>query len=346
MRICHIAEQFCSRVCKIAIAQKETGHDVSFIGEAAPLHFGSISSFTVIFTQEHLAQEVRRAQADIFHVHNTPDWLVKAVKEASDGRPVIYDCHDLQSLRTMQEPDVDEKNAFAYADGIVHPSVPQKIEAQNTHGTDTPAMVLPSYMNRCCVPAQIPILPAVKTICYEGGLDFGGQVIARGPNMFTADIRNLMGIVKAFTDQDFQFFLFSAKPFPLNRNIYAQVGGVVFQPLPYLDMLKAIRVMGLGFVGACFATKYMDVALPNKLFEYISQGVVPVIFNAQEAGEFVVVNKMGIMLKGMENLSGQLAMASEIRQNLMRKRHEFIMEDHIQSLIDFYERVSECTLSI
>ena len=46
-----------------------------------------------------------------------------AIREVTD-KPIIYDIHDLESLRWQREPDQYELNAFGMSDGWVHVSDP------------------------------------------------------------------------------------------------------------------------------------------------------------------------------------------------------------------------------
>jgi len=79
--------------------------------------------------------------------------------------------------------------------------------------------------------------------------------------------------------------------------------------------------------------------MPNKMFEYISQGVVPVIAHASEASKFAEEHGVGITITSPDNLKEQLKDGPKIRENILKKRHELTMEKHIDPLIELYEEL-------
>ena len=120
---------------------------------------------------------------------------------------------------------------------------------------------------------------------------------------------------------------------------YLNAGGVVITRLPYTLMLTAVRPFAFGLVGASRDYPLMQAAMPNKLFEYISQGVVPVCYNADAAADFCLEHGIGIRLDGLDNLREQLADGPQIRERLLNKRHEWTMEANIKTVDDLYQEV-------
>jgi len=75
------------------------------------------------------------------------------------------------------------------------------------------------------------------------------------------------------------------------------------------------------------------------LFEYISQGVVPILYNHPTASKFVEELNIGIGLKSLLDLDTQLKDGPSIRKNLLSIRETLTMEANIQPLCDLYERI-------
>ena len=103
-------------------------------------------------------------------------------------------------------------------------------------------------------------------------------------------------------------------------------------------LLVALRLHGFGFVGSPVVTPIIRAAMPNKLFEYISQGVVPICWNTDEAGEFVTKHGIGFHLHGdLVNLRDQLKDGYKVREKMIRLRREFAMESQAEKLENFYQ---------
>lgn len=296
--------------------------------------FNIFDSLTIYHDRDQLVRSVKRSGADVFHVHNEPDWLVEAVAEGTD-KPIIYDCHDLESLRWRREPDGDEESAFGLSAGWVHVSDPCKAAAESYHGNGKPNVVLPSYVNEEWFGKVGQ--PSWSSIVYQGGLSANAEV-SQAPNGYNIhDFRYYVDIVRTFAEQGFTFYLFS--PMTVDETIYENVGGVVAGVLNYPALMNAMRIFGFGFVGAAVPSALMDAAMPNKLFEYMSQGVVPVCYNAQLAGEMVDYMGAGIHLQSLDNLAEQLERGPECRAELLKVRGDMTMEAHIEPLIDLYKQV-------
>jgi len=314
----------------------QSGVEVDLIGMIATFGFNAFDTFMLYSDRDMLLRSVKQADrtADLFHVHNEPDWLVPLVRSVSN-KPIIYDIHDLDSFRWQRDPYQDEIDSFCMSDGWIHVSEPCRIEAEKIHGNGKPAEVLPSYVNRVFYNENIGSV-SWDSIVYEGGLattdDLPAHREERGTNF-----RNYVPVVKAFADEGYNVTLYSTSP--VTKGVYENVGGVVMSQLPYTSMLSALRPHAFGLVGAARNYPLMQAAMPNKLFEYISQGVVPVCYNADTAADFCEEHGIGIRLTSLDNIREQLADGPAIRERLLEKRHEFVMEDNINAISNLYLEV-------
>jgi len=318
----------CIRVTKETLALVARGHTVETVSQRQPFGFNHFDSMSIYRGGEMLKRTIRASKADIFHIHNEPDWMVRAVREATD-KPIVFDIHDLNSLRHVSEPNEEEVNAFTMADAFVHVSEPCREYAEKYHGSEKPSIVLHPYMPRVFVDDNVRDV-SWDTICYEGGL---AEKPSPDPEQF--NIRFLAPVVKRFIEQGFNFYLFPAGV--MKEGVYDNLGAYVAYPAQYPNMLSGLRACGFGFVGACQSAHLMEAAMPNKLFEYMSQGVVPVMAYASEASKFAEEHEIGITLNSVDNLKEQLKDGPKIRENVLKKRHDFVMEKHIDPLIDLYE---------
>lgn len=333
-----VARHGCIRVWKEALALKKRGHVVDVVAQEVFFGFNHFETFGLYHDPAQLRRAVRASSAEVVHVHNEPDWLVPVCREATD-RPIVFDVHDLESLRWQREPDETERAAFAAADGFVHVSDVCAAAAARHHGSRKPGVVLPCYaLGDLYSDPETCQHPSWGTVVYEGGLSTT-QMPREQDGHQVIDMRGLECVVEAFIDQGFGFHIFPATP--RDDLVYENLGAVVSKPLAYTTLLIALRPFGYGFVGSPHSAALLEAALPNKLFEYISQGVVPVVWNAGRAAQFVREHGVGIVLDGLESLREQLADGPLIRERILEKRREFAMERHIGVVEDLYAQVLE-----
>lgn len=340
--ICMVSDHGCIRVFKESKALKEKGYTV--YGMATNDMFGSniFDTFAIYLDEETLTNAVRtfdKAGTDIFHVHNEPDWMVSVVRQATD-KPIIFDVHDLDSMRYVTDtPSKDEASAFLDADAFVHVSKPCRDWAEKVHGKDKPSIILHPWVNREFIPKQFGE-PCWTSLVYQGGLSSNGSVQIRDPDgRTTFNMRYFAPMVESFVNQGFTVSLYSQNV--LQDFVYENLGGAVHKPLPYPTLLRALRMYGFGFVGACVSAPLMEAAMPNKLFDYLSQGVVPVILFASQAAKFVESQELGIVLQDFNGLREKLKRGPAIKQNIVKYIQEapFSMEQRIAPLEALYQEL-------
>lgn len=330
MRILHISSQSDIRAFKQAVVMLDRGHEVEI---AIPFaQFFGFNKFTCSYLYSNglqLEQIIKRSQADIVHVHSDPNSLVVMVKSLAGDRPVVHDVHDPTSMRKSTKPDNDEIHALRDVDGLIHVSQGCRSYCEQVHGADKPTTViysaLPEFYYKSARNANF------NAIAYEGGLtslerNTEGAVYYRNQHYF----------VNAFIEQGYQVSLFAAGDTEIDMS-YEKMGALVTRDLHYSTMLNGLRLHGFGWVGTPAETPLLKAAMPNKLFDYISQGVVPVCWNCDEAGQFVEERGIGIWLKGdLVNLRERLKDGYRIREKLLRDGRQFAMESQAEQLESFY----------
>lgn len=335
MRILHVNDRTsCIRAFKQSKIMLERGHQMEAVAQA---HGFGFNIYTLAYSwadKKQLATVIRESKADVIHVHTQPDWLVAFAKEHAGFRPVVMDVHDPESLRTLQPPNQHEIDAFKFADGIIHVSEPCRTHCEKLHGAGKPTELIYSYVNGNFYNKASDV--NWMSICYEGGLttrkvDESGQ----------AFYRNYTYPVQKFIEGGYNVSLFAAG-FEEIDPTYEGMGALVVRDLHYTSMLNAIRNHAFGLVGAAASFRLMHAAMPNKLFEYISQGVVPVVWNADTAGEFVAKHGIGIWLKGDDDLTdmpAKLSRGPACRKNLLNVRDKWRMETQAEAMEKFYKQL-------
>ena len=342
MKIGMVTHAGCVRVSKQSFALLSRGHEIHIIaGNLVPFGGNVMHSVSIYWDKRQLIRTVAASCADIFHVHNEPDWIVAATKEGAGDRPVIFDVHDLNSLRLNGEVTQEEQEAFEAADAFIHVSQPIGEYAETMHPrTKKPWIVLSCYVNEDFI-VQKTNGADMRSIVYQGGIappSPDTDLTPKGQRLIT--YRNYLPMVQAFSQQGYEVHIFPARVMG-NDNIYEDAGAVVYAPLFYPSLLKAMRVHGLGFVGSCVDTPLMQAAMPNKLFEYMSQGLCPVVMNAAEAARFVTEHQCGVVIDSFENLDEQLQDAERIHTmgRPIEVAFEYAMENKIHVVEDLYRRL-------
>lgn len=336
-----VSDHGCIRVVKEALALQGRGHWVEILSRREPFAFNRFDRVTLWHDREQLTRAVRDSRADVVHVHNEPDWLVCAAR-AGTHRPIVFDIHDLDSLRMQRAPDADEVAAFADADGFVHVSAPCQQAAETAHPEHIgkPSTVLSCYVNEEFYPREVP-RSSPDCLVYEGGLSGGEETADPG----TVLMRDYRPWVTAAIEAGFHVGLCGATP--LDGYPYANLGAVRWGPLPYPAMLRSLRPYGWGMVGAVPDMPLMQAAMPNKLFEYLSQGVVPVVYHADTAAQFVEAHGIGVRIDGaLDMRSVREIDHATVRARVLEERWQWTMERHIHQLETLYNQVLDQTSRI
>jgi glycosyltransferase involved in cell wall biosynthesis len=352
LKIAMVAKHSCIRVLKESLMLMANGHEVYLITEKIPFGYEMYTNMSAYTSKDHLQRVVRMHTqfVDIFHVHNEPDNIVWETKEASEGKPVIYDIHDLEHLRWKKKelrPKPGEIRAFNAADGVVHVSEACQRAAWEFHAKK-PDAVIYSWQPARYTAKDEDILsqPAWGSIIYEGGIDsqMKPHLVAGSANTVQFNIRNWQPVMEVLRKMNFAITIYGANP--LNNFMYEEMGCAVHRPIVYPAMLAALRPHGFGLVGCPLSTPLMEYAMPNKLFEYISQGVVPIVVNATEAADFVIKHGIGLVLPSQYSTwtlktvkDFILTHGPACRKRLLKLRKNFIMETQAETLEGLYHEV-------
>lgn len=302
----------CTRVQKQAAALRSLGWRVDSVSLSPPSN-RSVFDLHVVASENKFAKFIRDNGAPIIHVHNEPDGLMRIADEGCNGRPIVYDCHDLAYYR-FGEVNADELYAFARADAIVHVSQEHRDVAYSLHPWSSPEALVMSCPSRSIVP-QSPDVPR-DGVVYHGGLS------APGSTHFAW--RDYSRVEQMFEDAGVPFHLYS------HETLAPYYKG--FKPwLDYARLMTTLKRYRFGFVGMDITEPKWQVAVPNKMWEYAAAGVVPMIVNAPAAarafGEGALV---------ADTVGEAIARMGE-EDDLRAKMKPRFMEDEIGGTVGLYE---------
>lgn len=339
----------------MALPLMARGNKVYLLAQRRPSYAEAYDGFSECFSIEQMRNMLIEMKdwADVFHCHNEPSWFVTVVKEMTD-KPVVLDVHDSYLARSTPEEweqsmregkphlriSVEERNNFQLADALVFPSRPFADLIIREFKLKQPYLILPSYLPQNFYNYQAK--EWIGGLVYEGRLDLREKIEKEkhSTGFQYTDYEDLANQCKKL-GIDFHFYGRNDDEFKEAYKPYLKQegtpGGIIINgAVPYPKLMSTLAMHDWGLVGNTFYSPEWEVALPNKLFEYIGASVPVVVMNAQHCAEFVLEYDLGIKVESIEELIECWPKHEEKRKNLIRVRREFVMENHIEKLEDLY----------
>ena len=226
---------------------------------------------------------------------------------------------------------VTEKIAIDYADGfnfVGEECARMSVEAFNLK---KPYSVLSSYPNK-------------KYFKYKdwhrtGGLVYEGGVFIEGENpdfMRYADYREMGEKCK---ELGLPFRMYTPHYNEARKEKHFDPYYTETMTLPYNELIKNLGHYDWGLVGNIKAYNNWNVAIPNKMFEYMAGGIPVVAINAKQCEDFVTKNGVGISVKSVDELKDRWDERYECQINVIKNRFKWCMEAHIHELEDLYKEL-------
>ena len=341
MRTAHISLHGCIRSHKMAWSLKQLGYPTHYIcNRISPAHSGDGYDTIQTFVPGDGVPDVKQLQnsvklvepyVDLFHVHNEPNWMFRAVKEVTK-KPVVFDIHDWSSLRQHEKPHADEireeEYALKNADAFVVPS-----QGYYDRLPDKP---------KALVYSKVPtwLMPSNKEKKHPG-LAFEGGVKGKTKFKYNFRYRNwaefAQKAVSNFPNGD-KFTFYSAN-LGEDWSDYENDKIQISEPIVYPQLLHQLSYHTAGLVGAPYELEDFKDSMPNKLFEYLAAGIPCVVINSPEAQKYVEDHNVGVGIQDASEVRGALDKLKDYKPN----RWEFTMEAEIPKLLALYEEVM-CTV--
>jgi SAM-dependent methyltransferase len=329
LKIVMVSGHGCIRVHKMAIPLIEKGHEVHLVAFKASTFWEQYKTFSLCYDVEQMVEALRlhaKAGADVFHCHNEPSYFVSVLKELTKI-PVILDVHDSYLARSTPEEatkvldtgsvhirvTAEERNNFQLADALVFPGNDFRNLVTGEFALKQPALTLPSY-----VPKRFY---KYKTMDWHGGLVYEGRV--------NLPEENAKPYHTGFNYCDYTDVATRARSMEMDFHLYAgrsdekflkhyKDTAFIHKPLLYEELLDMVGRHDWGLVGNTTKTKEWDVAMPNKLFEYMATGVPVVAMNAADCARFVKDTGVGIAVDGPEELGSRWREHRDCRKTLFQ----------------------------
>jgi len=348
MNIVFVTYHTCARAQKMAKALISEGHQVIILQHLAAsqqiLYEQQLSSFYGGPHDLSARVNIFNDWADIFHVHNEPDWLVWITAEAAES-PVVYDCHDLNSQR-LGQADQNEVKAFAAADACIFPSLAYAYGAIKYHNINRKAFPFEVVFSMCNKEDRpLDYQPKIDALVYEGhhiapveGTDF-----KPGFKLYY-HYRDYRSFILACTTRDIPTALFGTrKDF---EESYRQRGALVNPMLPFSTMMRELTRYSWGFCGHPEDYPQWQKAMPNKLFEYLTAGLPIIAWNCAEVEMFVQGHDVGVVVKSYDDLHSafhdcELWQQKKYNVDKLWEDGHFNMEIQVPKILALYDRAAK-----
>jgi glycosyltransferase involved in cell wall biosynthesis len=325
------------------------GHDVHLITKRMVPYAINYKSHSIgqNYDQVREAMRLYEPHVDLLHAHNEPSWYVTLWKEVSD-KPVILDVHDSCLARLTPQQWVDqnnslkahnvrvsaeERNNFQLADGLIFPARSFADLITKEFALTQPWTVVPSYVPRHFY-SYFPLE-------WHGGIVYQGKVAQEHelPMFNYCDYREFAKQTSAI-GMDFHIYPagYTDKLTPL-YNKKGMDHTYLHTPELLEELIRNLGRHDWGLVGNVTRNSEWDLALPNKLFEYVAAGTPVAVMNADESAELVLKLGIGIVVKSIQELAERWSEHRKIRANIAKVRMSLCMENQIHTVEKFYEEI-------
>jgi glycosyltransferase involved in cell wall biosynthesis len=342
---------------KIWISLAHMGQDLSALYGYGEEYFDNISSKKGESLASFVSKAIEEARPDVIHSHNAPDWLTIAANDVNGNIPVVHDTHEVLSLHhsgyfssddeeSLSRYALEEKAANEKSNGRIYASHGICRYIQRRYQVDTDHdLVFRNYMSR----RYLPVLSRKKLsedddeihIAYVGCV----TSLLRESHYYLLDIfeelaRHGLHIhihptLDSITRSSRAYQALAAK----SRFIHYH------KHMDRRELLNELTRYDYGWAGlnARRNRKHLEVALPNKVVEYVACGLPVLAFPHEAIEYFIKTNSVGIVGKSIDDIASQLAELdpSELKPNLQKCRQSMVIEERIGLLVDFYRQLVE-----
>ena len=290
----------------------------------------------------------------VIHSHNAPDGLtVSAIEAVRSEVPVIHDCHEALTLRetgyyaTDDEETIrikyprQEKIANERSDGRIYVTEGVRDYIQQRYDVDPSRdMVFYSYVNKSMVPSQLRRKISEKD--GETHIVYIGTVTT----IIKDSHYDLREIFREIADHGIHVHMYvsiwgakdKAYQHLADENDFIHYHGHLDQK----SLLLEIPQYDFGWAGFNVNRKnkeHLDVAIPNKVFEYIGCGLPVLAFPHKNLRKFLDRYNVGMVFDSMDEMASQLKneKLESIRRDVLNSRYKFTVEKNISRLIQYYK---------
>lgn len=309
------------------------------------IYFEKLIKLDLKNLEKDLKDIVDRYHIDLIHSQNAPDFLTVSAIRAVENMPIIHENQDSISLQeTPYSPDanvekqlVDERIANECCDARINVTNELSMYIQKKYGLKKD-VVFYNYTSESMIPTSFKDKLSKKDgevhIVYEGTL-----ASIEGDHY---DLREIFNDIASLG---------------MNIHIYDSHSNKEYKKLDdsdelihyhgHLDprrLLEEMTQYDFGWAGFNVTKNkaHIDVALPNKAFEYISCGLPVLSFHHEAQKKFIEKHEVGLVFKDLKEMKEKLAdkeLLANLQKMALEKRYQFTVERNIHKITDLYDHI-------
>ncbi len=365
-RILFLEPQPCIRALKYAIALKHrlrskisicfahTGYPLSKLYGFGEEYFDQITRLNPEKIGENIRRIVSEFKPQVIHSHNAPDTLTVKAVDMIEDIPVINDIHEVLSVHNsgfFQDDDEEElaryreqeRKACEESDGRIYATEGIREYIEQQYGIDgEDDLVFKNYASESVMPHRFK----EKMSSEETHIVYIGCItsIVEGSHY---DLRE---IFRRIADCGFHIHLYPASDYITRSNgTYRKIAEsnrfIHFHDhLDYRQLLYEITKYDFGWAGfdGSKNRKHLDIALQNKVLDYVSSGLPVIAFRHKAIQRFIGENGIGLIVKDVDELPELLGTidVSKFRERVMIARRKLTFESNIPKIVNFYNRIA------
>ena len=359
-RILFIEPQPCIRALKLAYGLKWLlGKEISLVfgyqGKTLSEFYGYGDEFFdefVLLSKENpeksISELVKRYKPHIIHSHNAPDFLTVAALNSVKDTPIIHDTHDALTMRKtpyslsddeerVNQYAVEERIANEDSNGRIYITKGVKDYIRDQYTVDAEyEIIFNNYVPKKIIPQRLE--KKLSSIDGETHIVYAGTIASQTEGHHY----DLRGIFKEIADHQFHIHIYASREDEAYERLAQESKYIHYHG--HLDqrvLMKELTRYDYGWTGFNDAKNraHLDVCLPNKTFEYIACGLPVLSYPHKTLTEFIERNKVGFILDNF-NLEEKLEESETVRENVLKNRYSFTVENNIDRLSKFYQTFS------
>lgn len=338
---------------KISISLAHMGHDLKALYGYGEEYFDNVTRRKGESLDSFVSDAVDDTRPDIIHSHNAPDYLTIVANTTSQGTPVVHDTHEVLSIHhsgffsqdneeclsryALEEKVANERSAArVYATDGIRRYIQRRYQMNGDND-----LVFPNYVSRSHLPKSFKRKLSDRDgqihIAYVGCI----TSLLRGSHYY------LLDIFKELASYELHIHIHPTSDL-ITRSSQAykelaEKNGFVHyhEHMDRRELLKQLTQYDFGWAGLNIASniEHLEIALPNKVIEYVACGLPVLAFPHNAIRHFIEKGGVGLVGKNVHDLAEQLAYLdpSELKSNVEKCTQSVIIEDKIGQLIDLYQ---------
>jgi len=303
--------------------------------------------------ENELRTLVETIRPHLIHSHNAPNTLTLAALDCVNDLPIIHDVHEVLSVHhsgfcasdttaTLTQYQADEKRANEESDARVYATEGIKTYIEDQYEIEAPRnLVFRNYPLQSRFPSLPPNIHPIRMnedihIVYIGCI----TDLVKDSHYY------LKPIFQQIADQQIHIHIYpTTDEITRSNDAYRELAFTndyihLHQHMSRPSLLKTLPQYHFGWAGLNDATNHthLDLALPNKVIEYIACGLPVLSFQHRTMAHFIETSQTGIVLPDVHSLGTCLNNIdySRLRDTVRKQRHHFTIEEQIPDLLTLY----------